>query len=108
MEIRTYVIDIDGTICRSLAGEYEMAEPIRERIEFINLLFEQGSTIIFLTARGMGSSGNNVEVARKNWYSFTERQLQSWGVKYHQLYFGKPAGDVYVDDKAISDLNFFG
>jgi hypothetical protein len=107
MKHTTFVIDIDGTICHSVAGEYEKARPMKERIELINLLFEQGNTILFLTARGMGSSGNDVDVAKEKWFSFTENQLHSWGVKYHQLFFGKPAGDLYIDDKAIHDLVFF-
>ena len=107
MELKTFVLDIDGTICHSVAGEYENAMPMKERIEFINLLFEQGNTIHIMTARGMGSSGNNVDEAKEKWFLFTESQLRSWGVKYHQLFFGKPAGDAYVDDKAIHDLVFF-
>jgi hypothetical protein len=107
MERKTFVLDIDGTICHSVAGEYEKAMPMKGRIEVINSLFEQGNTIHFMTARGMGSSGNNVDVAKEKWYFFTENQLRSWGVKYHKLFFGKPAGDVYIDDKAIHDQVFF-
>jgi hypothetical protein len=27
--------------------------------------------------------------------------MQDWGVKYHRIQFGKPAGDYYIDDKMI-------
>jgi hypothetical protein len=37
-----------------------------------------------------------------DWREFTEKQLKSWGVKYHELIFGKPVADVFIDDKAIN------
>ena len=37
----------------------------------------------------------------------TEAQLTKWGVKYHKLYFGKPRAVTYVDDRAMSDHEFF-
>ena len=40
--------------------------------------------------------------------SRTEAQLTKWGVKYHKLYFGKPRAVTYVDDRAMSDHEFFG
>ena len=66
MESRTFVINTDGTICLSVVGEYEKAELIKEKIEFINLLFEQENTNLFLTARGMRSSDNDIDVAKKD------------------------------------------
>ncbi len=106
-EFVNYVFDIDGTICTDSKGDYESAEPIMERIQRVNKLFEEGNRIILFTARGMGSSNNDVEFAIKMWDAITREQLAGWGVKYHKLFLGKPAGDVYVDDKAICDLDFF-
>ena len=103
----TYVIDIDGTICSDSFGQYEKAIPIESRIELINKLFQEGNRIIFFTARGMGSSGNNVELAKLKWFDFTKTQLEAWGVNYHELFLGKPAADQYIDDKGISPLVFF-
>ena len=37
----------------------------------------------------------------------TAEQLNNWGVKYHALFLGKPAGDIYIDDKGIKDEDFF-
>ena len=37
----------------------------------------------------------------------TSNQLDEWGVNYHRLFMGKPAGDLYIDDKAIKDEEFF-
>jgi hypothetical protein len=78
-----------------------------DRIEKINALYEEGNTIIFQTARGMGRSGNSAAYAHKAFYDLTKEQLDVWGVKYHSLFLGKPAGDIYVDDKGINDEDFF-
>jgi len=55
----------------------------------------------------MGTSRNNFKDASLKWRGLTEVQLLSWGVKFHNLFFGKPAGDLYIDDKAIRDVDFF-
>lgn len=105
--MKTYVFDIDGTICTLSDGKYENAIPDKDRIEKINSLYDNGNTIIFQTARGMGRFKNDKNKAIKSFYEFTVKQLKDWGVKYHELYLGKPAGDIYIDDKGINDENFF-
>lgn len=104
---KTYVFDIDGTICTNSNGDYEKSKPIYDRIGRVNQLYELGNTIIFQTARGMGRHQNKRDFAISDFYNFTKNQLDSWGVKYHQLFLGKPAGDIYVDDKGIKDIEFF-
>lgn len=97
MDCKTYCFDIDGTICSISEEDYSKAQPYKEIIEKINILFEQGNKIILNTARGF--------VTKINWEETTKTQLEEWGVKYHELYFNKPAADYYIDDKAkeISD-----
>lgn len=102
-----YVFDIDGTICHTNGSSYELSVPIQSRINYVNKLYEQGNKIYFLTARGMGRTDNNQQSAINELYEVTEEQLNKWGVKYHKLFLGKPAGDFYIDDKAISDVEFF-
>ena len=102
-----YVFDIDGTICTNTGGDYESAKPIENRIKKVNELHDNGNTIVFFTARGMGRSGNNVHFAYSEFFSLTEKQLKSWNVKYDQLILGKPSGDIYIDDKGIRDEDFF-
>jgi len=103
----TYIFDIDGTICLNENSDYENSTPLHGRIDKVNQLYDEGHTIIFQTARGMGRSGNSVAYAHQAFYEVTRNQLESWGVKYHALFLGKPAGDVYVDDKGIKDEDFF-
>jgi len=106
--LMTYVFDIDGTICTKAQDfDYETCVPIKIRIGIINQLYDQGNIIIFHTARGMGRFENNASQAVNAFYEMTIEQLEKWGVKYHDLFLGKPAADVYIDDKGASDIEFF-
>jgi len=102
-----YVFDLDGTLCNNTEGEYQSATPLTNRINVVNNLYRAGHYIVICTARGMGRSNNNQEIAQRAWLRMTEEQLGKWGVLYHELHLGKPAGDFYIDDKAISDFDFF-
>ena len=103
----TYVFDIDGTICATQGSDYEKSIPHRDRIQRVNSLYDAGHTIIMLTARGMGRTGQNELESYRLLYDFTHRQLTDWKVQFHKLMLGKPAADFYIDDKAINDGEFF-
>tara|TARA_R110002074_G_scaffold251622_1_gene423142 strand:+ start:1315 stop:1650 length:336 start_codon:yes stop_codon:yes gene_type:complete len=103
----TYVFDIDGTICDTESGNYENSTPHVHRIKIVNDLYDDGNRIVLHTARGMGRSNNSSTYAHEAFYELTRMQLLEWGVKFHELFLGKPAGDVYIDDKAIKDIDFF-
>jgi hypothetical protein len=108
--LKVYVVDIDGTICINgdcSSCKYEGSAPIPERIEKINSLYDKGHTIKYFTARGMGRYNDDVEKARDKFYNLTKMQLDIWGCKYHQLILGKPSADIYIDDKSITDHDFF-
>ena len=95
-----YCFDLDGTLCRTEGSDYDNSTPINERIGEVNKLYDEGHTIYIETARG--------SVSRKNWLIHTRDQLNSWGVKYHKLRVGtKFHADVFIDDKGISDGEFF-
>ena len=94
-----YYVDIDDTICHSIDGNYPEANPILKRIEKINKLYEQGHEVHYWTARGMTTG--------KDWKSLTYKQLKEWGCKYSSLKMNKPKYDVWIDDKAINDKDFF-
>ncbi len=102
-----YVFDIDNTICKTEGSNYSESQPWIDRIAEINELYDSGHTVIYFTARGMGRTNNNVIEAHKILYSFTKRQLESWGAKHTTLMLGKPAADVYIDDKGMNDGRFF-
>lgn len=106
-----YCVDIDGTICdKDICredGNYECSVPKLDRIEKINQLYDQGHTIKYFTARGMGRHADNSQMATREFYELTRSQLDSWGCKYHKLILGKPSADYYIDDKGIKDNDFF-
>ena len=95
------VFDIDGTICIQCDGDYDSLEPYPEAKEIINKLYDEGYYIIFNTSRFMGRCKNDVMKVYREHYSFMKKQLESWGIKFHELHMGKPRADVYVDDKAL-------
>lgn len=88
-----YCFDIDGVLCETEGTDYFHAKPIHAAIKKVQILAEQGHTIIIYTGRGSLVQQNGIR-------SLTRGQLKTWSVPYKSLYFGKPAADVYVDDKA--------
>ena len=98
--MRIVFVDIDETICHTPNNprDYSLSIPRVYMIEKINALYDKGDRIVYWTARG-GNSG-------KDWSELTKRQLDEWGVKYHELRMDKPSYDVFDDDKAarIEDL----
>lgn len=94
----TYYIDIDNTICITSNSDYESSQPIFNRIDKINKLYESGNEIVYWTARGSKSG--------KEWKEFTAQQLDDWRCLRHKLLMGKPSYDILIDDKAM-DLRVF-
>jgi len=93
-----YVFDLDGTICTKTSdGDYHLAKPYKMMIDIIKRLVEEGHRIIIYTARGMYSKTDRRD--------FTIKQLNEWGVPYHELH-SKPGGDIYIDDLSIQPDEF--
>ncbi len=91
---KRFVVDIDGIIATlTPRNDYSLALPISNNITLINQLYDLGNTIILFTARGT--------LTGQDWKAVTREQLAKWGVKYHELCFGKPAADYYIDDRFI-------
>ena len=81
-----YVIDIDGTICNEVlkpdgTKDYALHEPMPDRIERVNALYDAGHTIKYMTARGA--------VSKIDYYNLTKNQLIRWGAKFHELIRGR-------------------
>jgi hypothetical protein len=84
------IIDLDGTICtEEKTYSRSLAKPKEGAVESVNALYDQGHTIIIVSAR--------------TWMEFemTTHWLQTNKLKYHQLILGKPIGDVWIDDRAL-------
>ena len=87
-------MDIDGVIATISPGnDYALARPQQDVVDAVNALHQAGHRIILFTARG---SATGID-----WSDVTRSQMVDWGVRHHELRFGKPAADVYVDDRAI-------
>ena len=97
-------VDIDDTICyytteNNSDRNYSTAIPYKERIEKINRLYDNDNIIVYWTARGT--------LTQKMWFDTTYKQLTQWGCKFHELRMGKPAYDLFIDDKNISSNHYF-
>lgn len=91
-------IDIDETICNSPdKPDYNTSKPIFENINKVNSFYKDGHTIVYWTARGT--------VTGIDWSEITKKQFKEWGVLYHEIKFGKPYYDLFIDDKNINVNN---
>lgn len=90
-----YCFDLDGTICTSVEkSQYEKAKPDFVVVNEINRLYDEGNTIKIMTARGCVSGVDHTQL--------TKKQLNDWGVKYHELLMHiKPHAHWFIDDKGI-------
>lgn len=95
-----YCFDLDGTLCTNTNGKYETAIPFNDRIAVLNKLYDEGNIIYIDSARGSKT--------KIDWYAFTYKQLIEWSVKFHKLRTGiKLEADIFIDDKGISDKQYF-
>jgi FMN phosphatase YigB (HAD superfamily) len=101
MSIKIICFDLDNTICKTKKNYYKKSLPIKKNVKFINNLYEKGYYIKIFTARYMGRSKENKLLAEKKGLKLTKNQLKDWGLKYHEVIFGKPSYDIFIDDKAL-------
>jgi hypothetical protein len=93
-----YIVDVDGTIC-TVTRPYTNVQPLYNRIQQLNRLYDQGHELHYWTARGSSTGQDHSELTRA--------QLHEWGVKFHSFSVGKPSYDIWIDDKAINAHDFF-
>ena len=86
----TFFVDIDGTLVkyRKFAElENSGLEPIQDVIDTINNYYEQGTHIVITSARP------------DSYELFTKQELETIGIKYHQLILGLGRGTrVVIND----------
>lgn len=100
--MKILIFDIDNTISKTKGTKYQIAKPIKSKIKIINRLFDKGHIIKIFTSRYMGKYNGDVNFIKKKYHKRTEIQLKSWGLKFHDLIFGKPIFDFFIDDKAFN------
>ena len=98
------VFDLDNTIVTGpvIYKDYSTVEPISQTIDLIKKLKAKGHTIIIHTARNMVTTGHNQGLAIKNIGLVTLESLNKFGIPFDEIHFGKPYGDLYIDDKAFN------
>lgn len=85
------VVDLDGTILEERpTPEKPRAVPLPGAVIALNNLYEMGHIIIIHSARA------NCDL------ELTLKQLDEYGIKYHHVVLGKPAGDIFIDDRAFT------
>ena len=99
--LKKLVVDCDGVIAgKTQGGDYAKAPPLKHGIEQVNKLYDMGYEITLFTARyGEREKGNIHRQYERGYREWTD-WLEEHGVKYHHAYMGKPAGMIYIDDKA--------
>ena len=106
------VIDLDGTICelKKEGQTYADVQILPGALERLNELKAAGHYIIIQTARNMATQESNLGKVMKNVGKTTLDWLEKHNVPYDEIYFGKPNGHIYIDDRAFrfngwSDIN---
>jgi CMP-N-acetylneuraminic acid synthetase len=91
----TFAFDLDGVIATLVPDEnYQRATAYTPAVAAVNRLYDAGNRIVVYTARGSQTG--------LDWTETTREQLRRWGVRHHELRFGKPTADFYIDDRMIS------
>lgn len=107
-----FVIDIDKTIsipnhdADDSFTRYGLSDPIWPVIFKIRTLYAQGHRIILNTARRMVTHNGDIAKIEADVGYYTRDWLNRYEVPYHELVFGKPYGDYYIDDKAMLPDDF--
>ena len=97
----TIIVDCDGVIAdKEHGGDYHKAGPLKHGIQQVNKLYDMGYTIVLFTARYGDRENGNIHLQYGRGYQEWTNWLEKHDVKYHHAFMGKPAGVMYIDDKA--------
>ena len=95
------IVDCDGVIAdKGIGGEYAKADPLLHGIEQVNKLYDMGYEVVLYTARYGDREHGNINRQYERGYVEWMNWLEKHGVKYTSAWMGKPAGAIYIDDKA--------
>ena len=99
-----YVFDLDNTLVTYplINKDYSTVKGIPKMINLVKKLKDDGHYIIIYTARRMATHNHNVGAVIKDIGKVTFETLDKFEIPYDELIFGKPLGDVYIDDRAYN------
>lgn len=98
------VFDLDNTLVTwpNIHKDYSTVKRIEHIAQFSAQLRKHGHEVVICTARNTVTSGHNVGKVLKNIGFVTLESLYKLGIEYDEIHFGKPYGDIYIDDKAFN------
>ncbi|KYK62110.1 capsule biosynthesis phosphatase [Drechmeria coniospora] len=101
---RRFCFDLDLTLVGvpAVPGDYSTCPPIEKNIRLIQELHRAGHYIIIYAARRMKTHNGNVGRVVADIGSITYAQLDRYEIPFHEIHFGKPYADVYIDDLAVN------
>ncbi|PKS13030.1 hypothetical protein jhhlp_000371 [Lomentospora prolificans] len=101
---RRFCFDLDFTLVGAPAvpGDYSTCPPIEKNIRLVQQLYDAGHYIIIQTARRMRTHNGNLGAILAEVGPVTFAQLAKYKIPFHDIHFGKPYADVYVDDLAVN------
>jgi len=101
-----FCFDLDNTLVTGpqTPGDYTTCLPIPENIQKVRQLYNQGHHIIIATARRMRTHKGNVNAVIADIGELTLASLREFQIPYHEVSFGKPWAQFYVDDLAVDSL----
>ena len=96
-------IDLDGTLCtlRRPNQTYADVVPLPGAVDRVRQLRAAGHTIIITTARHMATCEGNPGRVMQRIGKITLDWLESHGIEYDEIHFGKPNAELYIDDRAV-------
>tara|TARA_B100001109_G_C18621899_1_gene361900 strand:- start:242 stop:595 length:354 start_codon:yes stop_codon:yes gene_type:complete len=100
--------DLDDTICfpnhqySDAENKYGKAKPNVNVIKTMQKLYDQGNYIIIHTARRMLTHKGDLNKIENEVGNITRTWLSYYNVPYHELIFGKPYAELYIDDKGMN------
>ena len=98
------VFDLDGVICE-LKKPNEGYLEVKPNLDVISKMREwkkEGHYLIIHTGRHMRTCDGNVAEVIKKIGPVTSEWLKKWDIPFDEIHYGKPYGDIYIDDLGIT------
>jgi hypothetical protein len=97
-----FCFDLEGTLVSDPpSGGFSHCEPIPEAIALVRQLHAAGHRIIITTSCGMDKGlGVDSAIAEMGYNTFS--MLKRFAIPYHEVHFGKPHADVYIDSRSLN------
>jgi len=98
-----FCFELDGTVVTEpqIAGDLTSCEPVPNAIALVRELHAAGHVIILTTSRGM-ELGRGKDVAMAEVGRATFATLSQFDIPYHEIHFGRPYADVYIDSRTLN------